>query len=216
MKIVKYINKKIDKLYCFIARLRLKDLEFTIISNDCWGGGVYEDLHLPYTTPTVGLFFYAPCYIEFLNCFDKLIEMDLCFVKLSKYPEANNYRLNNKLYYPIGKLEDIEIHFLHYHSEKEATEKWNRRRNRINNNKLYFKFSDRDLCTDKLAEQFDKLPLKNKVFFSSNKKSNIQSLVFLNKYSGKDFIGDIYSDRWAYRKDFDVVKWLNKGQNKCL
>jgi uncharacterized protein (DUF1919 family) len=46
-----------DKLYCKVARIRLKNQDFTIISNDCWGGGVYEDLQLQYTTPMVGLFF---------------------------------------------------------------------------------------------------------------------------------------------------------------
>ncbi|MBV5343054.1 DUF1919 domain-containing protein, partial [bacterium] len=69
----KYITKikdstlnKLNDVYCRRLRKQNKNLDFTIISNNCWGGGIYEDLNLKYNSPTVGLFFYAPCYIEFL------------------------------------------------------------------------------------------------------------------------------------------------------
>jgi len=202
-----------NKIYCAVARKRLKNHDFTIISNDCWGGGVYEDLRLQYKTPTVGLFFYAPCYIDFLENFNHLIQLDLFFVKESKYKEANDNRVQKKHLYPIAKLKEVEIHFLHYDSEDEAISNWNRRKARINFNNLYFKFSDSNLCTTELINRFDRLPLSenNKVMFTAKKLNSINSAVFLRKYKRKSFIGDIYSNRWAYRKDFDVVKWLNKG-----
>lgn len=207
------IAKKINKVYCAVARLRLKNHDFTIISNDCWGGGVYEDLRRKYTTPTVGLFFYAPCYIDFLENFNQLIGLDLVFVNMSKYKEANDYRVQNNLHYPIAKLKEVEIHFLHYSSNEEACNNWNRRKSRINFNNLFFKFHDNNLCTPELIERFERLPLseKNKVMFTAKKLINIKSAVFLRKYKGKLFIGDVYSNPWAYRRDFDVVKWLNRG-----
>ena len=212
MKIVKYINKKIDRLYCFVARLRLKNHNFTIISNDCWGGGVYEDLHLPYTTPTVAVGFYGTCYLEFLENFNEVLNGDLFFVTESKYPEINDRRIKNQNFYPIGLIGTIELHFEHNKTKEEALEKWNRRKARINFDNIFIKYSDRNNCTLDLMKRFDKLPFKNKVLFSSKKIKGIKSVVFLNHYKNQPFIGDIYSDRWAYRKDFDVVKWLNKGQ----
>lgn len=50
----------------------------------------------------------------------------------------------------IGKLDDIEVVFLHYKSEEEAYQKWNRRKKRINYNNLIFKFNDMNLAKKKM------------------------------------------------------------------
>lgn len=41
---------------------RLTNSDFTIISNNCWGGMVYEAHNLPKESPTVGLSFMADDY----------------------------------------------------------------------------------------------------------------------------------------------------------
>lgn len=46
---------------------QLKYTDFTIISNNCWGGMIYESYNLPKESPTVGMFFMAKDYIEFLS-----------------------------------------------------------------------------------------------------------------------------------------------------
>ena len=46
---------------------QLKSTDFTIISNNCWGGMIYESYNLPKESPTVGMFFIAKDYIEFLS-----------------------------------------------------------------------------------------------------------------------------------------------------
>lgn len=46
---------------------KLKSTDFTIISNNCWGGMIYESYNLPKESPTVGMFFIAKDYIEFLS-----------------------------------------------------------------------------------------------------------------------------------------------------
>ncbi|MBV5343128.1 DUF1919 domain-containing protein, partial [bacterium] len=85
------------------------------------------------------------CYIEFLEDFNELIEVDLKFIQKSKYKISNEYRATNKHYYPIGVLNNVEIHFLHYKSEIEALDKWNYRKARINKKNMFIKFCDRDL-----------------------------------------------------------------------
>lgn len=70
--------------------------------------------------------------------------------------------------YPVGVLSNgknsIEIFFLHYHSEQEAREKWERRVQRINWNKLLIKFNDQNGCTEKEVNKFMKMAYKNKLF----------------------------------------------------
>ena len=48
-------------------RAELKQTDFTIISNNCWGGMIYESYDLPKETRTVGMFFMASDYIRFLQ-----------------------------------------------------------------------------------------------------------------------------------------------------
>lgn len=209
---IKSIPEKIayrkEQLYLKRARKRLKNKDFTLLSNNCWAGGVYQDLQLPYQTPTVGLFFYAPCYIRFLSRLEHYLQTPLQFKEVSVYEEANLSR--QKETYPLGILDDVEIHFLHYSSNEEALEKWTRRTERINLNNLFVSFSDRDGCTMEHIQTFDVLPFKHKVFFSAKKISGIQSLVWLKLYKDRSCIGDIYANPWHYRKYFDVVDFLNK------
>ena len=111
-------------------------------------------------------------YIIFLKNLKEYINMDMKFIKPedSKYKEYISYKDKRFGSYPMGKLNDIEIHFLHcltknaekflhsvnnqlnelgikiqylhYKSPEEAYEKWNRRRQRINFKNLIVKFND--------------------------------------------------------------------------
>lgn len=197
------------KEYLYRKRIRrqLINSDFTIISNNCWGGGVYETLGLEYNTPTVGLFFYAPCYIKFIENLKENLSGDLKFIDQSKYDMANEIRMKNL--YPIGVINDeIEIHFLHYKTNEEALEKWTRRSDRVNFSNLFFSLTDNDLCTMEEIEAFDKFPGK-KVFFSAKGFEGIKSLVWLKEFEKNGKVGALYSNPWLYRKCFDVVKWLN-------
>ena len=60
--------------------------------------------------------------------------------------------------YPVAKLDDITIYFMHYHSEKEAREKWIARSARINRNNLCCILTQRDGCTEDDLIAFSKLP----------------------------------------------------------
>ena len=74
----------------------------------------------------------------------------------------------------IGKLSDVEIVFLHYHSEQEALEKWTRRYERLSKN-IIFKFNDQNLCSYENIERFDRLPFENKIFFLAKRYEKIKS-----------------------------------------
>lgn len=150
----KYILNLPNKLYIRYLRCFNNNLTPTIISNNCWCGGIYEDLGLEYMSPTVGLYLNAPCYIKFISNLRYYIDLDLKFTHISRY--------NGRCEYPIGLLDDIEIHFLHYKSEKDAYDKWNRRKQRINYDNLFIKFCDNDYCTDEHVIAFSKLNYKKR------------------------------------------------------
>ncbi len=188
---------------------KITNENFTIFSSNCWGGTVYEDLKIPYQTPTVGLFFYAPCFITLLKDLKNIVGGKLEFIKTSKYQEANTYLEHNN-FYPIGLLNnEVEIHFLHYKTEEDAREKWESRKERINWDNLFIACTDRDLMTPKLMKEYDKIDFPKKVLFTS-KKYFYKTITQLKAFKGEPFVGDLYRLRYTVTINFDLAKWLNK------
>lgn len=134
---------------------------------------------IQYNSPFIGLFFFAPDYIKLLQHIE-LVYKPFSFLNRKESKYIN--RLESKKY-PIGYWAeyDIEIHFLHYRSEEECIEKWNRRLQRLNFDNLIVKFCDRDMCSESLIKTFEKLPYTNKVCFTSKPYPQCKSVVWLNE-----------------------------------
>ncbi len=166
----------------------------SIITTNCFAGLIMQDLHTEYNSPTLGLYFMYPDYIEFLQHLEYYLhEAKIEFISQSRYPLANERREKVKEWYPIGLLGGkVEIQFLHYHSEKEAATKWYRRAQRVNMDDLLIIGMDQNLCTIKDIEDFDNLPYKRKIFFSSHDLPYLKSNVFLSEYKNDGQVGDPY------------------------
>lgn len=200
----------LKRVYYFIQKkyrsFRIKNKNITIISNNCWGGFMYQSCNLPYSSPLIGLYFYAPEYIKFLKNLRYNIEQPLRFIKKedSKYSE---YISDN---YIIGVLGNtgIEIVFMHYKSEEEVLSKWERRKSRIDYNNMIVKFSDSDPCrNDKYIYEFDKLPFKNKVCFTGKKYKDCESVIFMSQFEKQGYA--LYEWSCSYRY-YNFVNIANK------
>ena len=202
------VKKGLRSILTSIRRIGLINDNFTIISNNCFAGFVYQKFDIQYNTPFIGLFILGPDYIYLLKNFNKLIKEKLDFINAneSRYKEylINVNRFNK---YQIGKLGDkVEIHFLHYKSQEEAKEKWNRRVQRINFNNILFKFSDNDLSNEELIQEFDELPYKNKICFTSKDMKNIKCQIYLKKYKNEKSV----ENEWAAISSIKMKKIINK------
>ena len=152
-----------------ILRSLVGDMEFTIISNNCWGAHVYQALKTKYRTPFIGLFIPPGSYLELLRRFDHYIKSELTFTRESRVPALNVWRDQKGMFYPIGLLDgQVELHFQHYVGEDDARSKWRRRCQRISRNpkRLFFKFDDREGATVADIEEFCSLSFPNKVCFT--------------------------------------------------
>ena len=188
-------------------RNRLVNNKFTIISNNCVGGKMYNSLGLKFTSPTINLFFFMPDYIQFLENLDYYLATQFNFKNTSTHT-------NDKINYPIGVYNDgVEIHFMHYHTKNEALQKWNERTKRMNKNNLFIIGSDRDNCNYDIVKRFDKLNFKNKIFFSSKKLPQINSAIYIDKYKNEACVGDMIPNQ-EWLEYFDLIKWLNTGKIK--
>jgi uncharacterized protein (DUF1919 family) len=209
-----------DKYFSSLARNKLKNSDFTILCNNCVGGGIYHKFGLKYSTPTIGLFFFSEDYIKFLEQLPRYLKQPPTFSYSSElHPTANELMTKTKVY-PVARIDDIEVHFLHYKTAEEALEKWTRRIQRINWDNLYVVYSDGGGAAagadsydfkEEYFERFTRLPYKNKVFFSAKERGGCA--VFIEDFKGKQCVWDSTISR-LYEKYFDVTAWLN-GEGIC-
>ena len=177
---IKYCDWKRKRNLC----LKLKSKDFSIISNNCWGGAIYQKYGLEYRSPTAGLYLLGHDFVKFAERLDHYIACELEFIP---WEESSYYEVikNNKPY-PVARLDDIEIYFMHYPTEKEAAEKWYRRAKRINHEHILFKLSQREGCSKEDVEKFMSLPLRNKICFAYDEVVGTIHIPELKDWSGDE------------------------------
>ncbi|MGM9643529.1 MAG: DUF1919 domain-containing protein [Eubacteriales bacterium] len=186
-----------------------KGQTFTIISNNCWGGTVYEYCGLNKLSPTVGSYFFAKDYIKFVSNIEYYLS---CKLKMITYNESR-YKdiliLKGQQDVPVGVLDDIEIIFLHYKDPKVAEEKWNKRLSRVNRDNLIVKFSEMNLCEKEDLYIFNSLPYKNKIIFTKQRYEGLENSVVIPFYAKSSQIIDDIPEWRLKRKEIWKILKLN-------
>lgn len=204
------IQLKINKIGSKNRNKKILNKKFTIISNNCFGGITYEYLDLQYLSPTIGLYFFAPEYIKFINNIKYYVNLPLKQITAKKsryYNELKRLHQESKI---IGIIDDVEIVFLHYNSFEEAKIKWEKRCKRINYDNIIYKFNDQNLCTKKELEAFNNFNTKNKICFTS-KKYDYEGFIWMKKYSRNEFVKE---DSYYYHKYLDIISYVNNIDKK--
>ena len=184
---------------------RLKNKDFSVFSNNCNGACICHDLGLQFHSPFVNLFLSAEDYIKFLGDPQGYLDETLAFIE---HPNVD---------YPVAKLKDITLYFVHYQTPEEAEAAWERRKKRINWDNLFVLMSDQDGCTDEILQRFDNLPYKNKAVFIHLPKPDFHSAVYIPGFEAEEAVGncDAFVNGYSGRKYFDAfdyVKWFNEGK----
>ena len=209
-RILRKFSKYADKLLAKQRKQKLNNCDFSIICNNCWAGYVYRKFALPYLTPTVGLYFFADDYVKFCHNLRHYMEQPLEFITYdeSRYKDIIVKRKHQNV--PIGRIGDVEIVFLHYKTEEEAREKWERRAKRINYDNLIFKFSKMNYCTEEDLKRFDELRCDKKICFVPPKdKGIIKSAVVFKSAGNNDCI---HNDTSEYDRYINLFKLINSGK----
>ena len=182
---------------------QVRRTDFTIIASNCVGGTIYRDLGIEYSSPFVGLFILPKDFVQLCEHLEYYLNLPLI--------EDNSLRMN----YPVGKLGDISVHFVHYRDFPEAKTKWERRILRVNFSSLVFILVERDGCTFADIKKFDNLPYEKKVILTAHSYPMIQSAFQLQTYSRSTEVGDctgfVFS-RLGFRHmyQFDFAGLLNQ------
>ena len=205
--VMRVINKIVLIPLTIREKILLKDKNFIIISNNCWGYSIYNTLQRPYNTPFVGLFIPPESYLALLRNFPNCLNNSLKFIDTDQI-------------YPVAYLGDttIKIHFMHYTTSIEAQEKWSRRVARLfdslkENEDLFFKFCDSEDCTSTHLDTFHSLPFKHKISFTVEvyeHEHNI-NVSYLKDEKTKSIVNGLQLYKNRYRC-FDLVQWLLTGK----
>ena len=188
-------------------RKNLVNKDFTLITNNCIGGIIYNDLGLKFNSPTVNMAIPMPDFVRFLQNPQKYLEAEVLDCGYSYKGKKNDY--------PIARINDMYLWGIHYKSFDELKSKWNERKKRINPNNLFIIGQYIDECTDETAHDFFKLPYKNKIFLTSGYFDDpcavhidVNKLYEKNNVPGADVFTDTKGTRFYY-KHFDFVSWFN-------
>lgn len=95
---------------------------------------------------------------------------------------------------------------MHYASKEEAYEKWNRRKKRINWDKILLKLSEREGISEEQLRNFPKSPY-NKVINTQKKYKNIYGMIYTSGLEKTDKIG--MSEVGLTLKASNIVKLMN-------
>ena len=145
---------RLQRLLKSYRRFGLKSKDFSIISNNCIGGYVYQYYGVAYNTPTEGLYFTTEDYLKIIQRPDYYFKHE---VELIDPKESVLAKSGRSINHPVGRIDDIEIYFLHYPDSNEALGKWYRRCSRINYKKLFFLLSETELMKDGHLQKFSQI-----------------------------------------------------------
>ena len=212
-EIFKKLRLQINKVGSNFRKKNLNVQNPTIISNNCWAGIVSQYLGIKYYTPTIGLYFFAEEYIKFLERFDYYIKQDLKIIDTKDSKYYDEMIKKNHQNTVVGKLDDVEIVFLHMKTGKEAIEKWNKRVKRINRRNIIFKFCEQNECSSEHIKRFENLPFKNKICFTTKEYPEYKSVIwFKDQFKNEEVVRDYYESH----KYLNIIDYINNMEEEKL
>lgn len=189
-----YLNNR-RRVLSRIVKKQLDLSEISLISMNCIGGIMYHDTQQKFLSPTVNLFFTPKDFLKFVENLDYY---------LSIVPTVENGEK-----YPIGRLDDITLYFMHYNSAEEALSKWEERKKRVNKDKIFVIMVERDGFTQQDFEDFKKIKYP-KLLFTRNKDYECDDSLYFSKYANQSQLPDIIPGRYMYSK-MKIVKSIKKA-----
>ena len=188
----------LKKLHLRRSKKRLKNEEFSIISSNCIGGIIYNNLELRFLSPTINTAINSDEFAKMLGNLEYYMNLD---------PVES---INDEFDCPCGKIGDVEIRFVHYSTFEEGRQKWNERKSRINYDNLYIILNDRDGITEEQIRGLKSVKCKNICVFASKDYPDIPYVYhFKNCSPDEVLLRSKITGLRGFETCFDYVKWLN-------
>ena len=172
--------------------------ECSLISQNCIGGVFYHDMGLQFMSPTINLFFKPEDFCRFVNNL--------------KYYVTKPLEVYWGEQYPMGKIEDISIHFMHYESCREAKEKWEERCSRIDWDRIIVLSTDMEGFNENHFRIFEKIPYPKILFTGKKIFSEAPFALYYPEYHDRE-VKDLIPGRKFY-KNSRLVHLVNEERKR--
>ena len=184
-------------------RSKLKDVPpFTIFSNNCLGAVFYHDAGREFTSPLINTAMDGMDFIKFISDPKSYL---FCDMEFFSWPGRN---------FPIARIDDIEVNFVHYKTREECVAAWKRRAERIVWDRIFIVATDHDgMYQEECLALFDKLPYKNKIMFVSKDYPQYSWAIPVKQFKGRfqcrvtTSFADMRGHRY-YETAFDIAEWI--------
>jgi uncharacterized protein (DUF1919 family) len=179
---------------------RLLRRDFTIISDDCWGGQIYSVFGLKCHSPFIGMGVTAHEYIDFLNHFFDEGALDVLGVST---------RADGK--YHLIQTRHALLHGMHYDSAEDFRHTYERRCKTILRDRVFIKidFGKKKYTADDIA-RWNALKLPNSVALYPD-LPRFRALNIHNGVALPDWKLDGAKQFHISCRRFDIFTWLNHG-----
>lgn len=190
----------------FDEYIKLKESNFSIVSNNCWGGVIYHTLGLECLSPFRNLFVLDKDYL-------KLLQNLTLYMKCEPRMDHWSVDIHSGQRYPVLMLEDVKIHCNHTPDPEQAIVDWNRRVKRLNYENILVEMYTESVD---VAEEFNKIfGYNRKICFVPFESDCKKGLVHLNLLPGqKEFWEAVNSNATIGKNglEYDIIKLLLYGQ----
>lgn len=210
-RMILYLRKKASKKNRLVLdkemQEKLKDVSFTIFSNNCLGGVFYHDAGKRFTSPLINTAMDGEDFLRFLENPEHYLNYEMRFIEFPGHP------------YPIAQIDDIEVRFVHYKSEEEARKKWIERGKRIIWDNIFVIATNHDgLGSEKCLERFDKLPYK-KIMYVSQVYPKYKWAICVPQFKGRFQVRIMtnfanFQGKRYYETAFNLVDWIVRESKK--
>lgn len=178
-----------------------------VLSSDCTGGRLMRDFELPEYTPTVNNWYSCSDFLKICSNPDYYFSQEVIFSHMDE---------NNQ---PVGKIDDVEIHFGHSSGFEESLKKWQIgcksyfRAKKKDNYEICVIMNDRNLFSKDMISQFDGLPYNHKVLFVHQKDWSGPNTFYMKGEDSLKFVDVMtaYENRISLKRRydrFDFYKWF--------
>ena len=171
----------------------LKATDFSIISQNCIGGVLYHDMRMRFLSPTINLFFGGSDFVRFAKNLQYYINLEI--------------EVHWEEEYPVGKLDDVTVYFMHYNICTEAKEAWERRKKRINWNKIIILSTDMESFDTSVWKEWCTIPYPKILFTATRRQAPDE--IFFAKYKKEGHVCDLIPGREFYKKGI-LIKSINQ------
>ena len=171
---------------------------------------LYYQYGMQFLSPLINVQVPPYDFIKFCKNLDYYLSLDLKETQDYSQDWISSIGLG-KIDFPVGKLGDITIYFVHYKTFKEAYEAWNRRKKRVNKRNIFVVLFDVNPNINKL-EEFNKLKYKHKLYMYYKGHFNDENAFYVKglENTNKPWYAVMENEKIPYYQQFDFRSWFDK------